>query len=53
VHSIEISYEDAQKLERLKDKRVNATGKLTHKHGVETGDRPVLEVSSIQESKTK
>jgi formylmethanofuran:tetrahydromethanopterin formyltransferase len=53
VHSIEIRYKDAQKLERLKDKRVNATGKLTHKHGVETGDRPVLEVSSIQESKTK
>ena len=53
VHSIEISYQDAQKLEELKDKRVKATGKLTHKHGVETGDRPVLEVSSIQESKTK
>jgi hypothetical protein len=53
VHSIEISYKDAQKLERLKDKRVKATGELTHKHGVETGDRPVLEVSSIKESKAK
>jgi formylmethanofuran:tetrahydromethanopterin formyltransferase len=53
VHSIEISYKDAQKLEKLKDKRVIATGKLTHKHGVETGDRPVLDVSSIKESKTK
>ena len=53
VHSIEISYQDAQKLEKLKDKRVKATGKLTHKHVVETGDRPVLDVSSIKGSKTK
>jgi hypothetical protein len=53
VHSIEISYKDAPKLEKLKDKRVKATGKLTHQHGVETGDRPVLDVSSIKESKTK
>ena len=53
VHSIEISYKDAQNLEKLKDKRVKATGKLAHKHGVETGDRAVLEVSSIKESKAK
>jgi len=53
VHSIEISYKDAQKLEQLANKRVKATGKLTHKHGVETGDRAVLEVSSIKESKSK
>jgi formylmethanofuran:tetrahydromethanopterin formyltransferase len=53
VHSIEISYKDAQKLETLKDKRVKATGKLTHNHGVETGDRAVLEVSSIKENKAK
>jgi hypothetical protein len=37
----------------MKDKRVKATGELTHKHGVETGNRPVLEVSSIKESKAK
>jgi hypothetical protein len=43
----------AQKLEKLKDKRVKATGKLTYNHGVETGDRGVLEVSSIKESKAK
>ena len=53
AHSIEISYKDAQKLEQLANKRVKATGKLTHKHGVETGDRTVLEVSSIKESKAK
>lgn len=51
VHSIEISYKDAQKLETLKDKRVKATGKITHKHGVETGERAVLEVGSIKETK--
>lgn len=53
VHSIEISYKDAQKLEQLANKRVKATGKLTHKQGVETGERPVLEVSSIKEIKAK
>ncbi len=53
VHSIEISYKDAKKLEQLANKRVKATGKLSHKHGVETGDRAVLEVSSIKEIKSK
>lgn len=53
VHSIEITYKDAQKLTKLENKRVKATGMLTHHRGVETGDRPVLEVSSIKESKSK
>lgn len=53
VHSIEITYQDAQKLAKLENKRVQATGQLTHHHGAETGDRPVLEVSSIKESKAK
>jgi hypothetical protein len=53
IHSIEISYKDAQKLAQLENKRVKATGKLTHKHGVETVDRAVLEISSIKESKAK
>ena len=53
AHSIEISYKDAQKLEQLANKRVKATGKLAHKHGVETGERAVLEVSSIKEIKSK
>jgi formylmethanofuran:tetrahydromethanopterin formyltransferase len=53
VHSIEISYKDAQKLEQLANKRVKAAGKLTHKHGIETGERAVLEVSSIKETKSK
>lgn len=53
VHSIEVSYKDPEKLAQLENKRVKATGKLTHKHGVETGDRTVLEISSIKESKTK
>jgi hypothetical protein len=51
--SIEISYKDAQKLEKLANQRVKATGNLTHHHGVETGDRAVLEVSSIKERKAK
>jgi len=53
AHSIEITYKDARKLAKLENKRVRAAGKLAHHHGVETGDRPVLDVSSIKESPTK
>jgi hypothetical protein len=50
VNSIEIGYHDAGKLERLANKHVKARGRLSHRHGVETGDRTVLEVSSINET---
>ena len=49
VKSVEIDYKGPKKLEDLKDKRVKASGKIAHRHGVETGDRIVLEVSSIRE----
>jgi hypothetical protein len=48
--SIEISYPKTKKLERLEKEHVVATGTLTHRHGVETGDRPVLEVSYLKKS---
>jgi heat shock protein HslJ len=51
VSSIEVAYRKGKTLERLADKRVKATGKLSHRHGVETGDRSVLEISSIVEIK--
>jgi heat shock protein HslJ len=46
--SIEVSYPDNETLEKLADKYVKAKGKLSHHHGVETGDRLVLEVASIK-----
>ena len=49
VKSVEIDYKGPKKLEDLKDKRVKASGKIARRHGVETGDRIVLEVSSIRE----
>lgn len=52
VNSIQVSYRKTGKLEKLANKRVTATGKLTHRQGVETGEQPVLEVSSIKEAKT-
>jgi heat shock protein HslJ len=52
LHSIQIRYGTTARLEKLANKQVTATGKLTHFHGVETGDQPVLEVSSIKEVKT-
>jgi hypothetical protein len=48
LHSVEISYPKSSKLEKLSGKKVKAVGKMTHRQGVETGDRMVLEVSSIK-----
>ena len=53
VHSIEIQSQDMSRLESLQDKRVKATGKIVRRHGVETGNRAILEVSSIREIKAK
>jgi heat shock protein HslJ len=49
--SIEVDYHKTAKLEKLENHRVRASGKLGHRHGVETGDRPVLVVSSIKQIK--
>ena len=48
VDSIEVAYPETKKFEKLENKRVKARGRLSHRHGVETGDRPVLDVSSIK-----
>jgi heat shock protein HslJ len=50
VTSIQVSYRKTAKLEKLGNKRVRATGKLGHRHGVETGKQPVLDISSINEA---
>jgi heat shock protein HslJ len=50
VNSIQVSYPKTDKLEKLKDKRVSATGKLVRRQGVETGEQAVLELSSIKEA---
>jgi heat shock protein HslJ len=49
VNSVEVSYADGEMLGKLADKRVEARGKITHRHGVERADWPVLEITSIQE----
>jgi len=51
VTSIQVSDRKTGELEKLENKRVRAKGQLTHRHGVETGEQPVLEVSSIKEAK--
>jgi hypothetical protein len=51
VDALEIDYPKTKKLEKLENKEVKASGKLTHRHGVETGERLVFEVGSIQEVK--
>ena len=51
VHSLQVSYSNSSKLEKLENKQVKASGKLGHKQGVETGQQPVLEISSIKEGK--
>jgi hypothetical protein len=51
VDALEIDYPKTKKLEKLENKEVKASGKITHRHGVETGERLVFEVGSIQEVK--
>jgi hypothetical protein len=53
VNSIEVDSHDIEKLKKLENKRVRASGKLSHRHGVETGNRSILDVSSIGEFKAK
>ena len=49
VSSIEVESRDTKQLEALESKRVEVTGTIHHRHGVETGKRSVLSVSSIKE----
>jgi len=51
VDSLEVDYSNSERLEKLADKHVKATGTLSHRHGVETGERLVLVVSSMKEVK--
>jgi heat shock protein HslJ len=51
VGSIEVDDPNTGRLEKLADKHVKATGTLSHRHGVETGERLVLVVSSMKEVK--
>jgi hypothetical protein len=53
VHSIEIAYPKTEKLEKLANQHVRAKGKIGHRQGVETGDRIVLEVSSVKAAKNQ
>ena len=51
VHSIQVSYGETARLEEEVNKSVRAVGKLGQRAGVETGEQPVLIVSSIEEAK--
>ncbi len=53
VSSIEIVYLDSKKLGTLADKTVKVTGFLSNVTGIETGQRPVLNVTSIKPIKEK
>jgi hypothetical protein len=53
LHSIEVDYKKTSKLQKLENKRVSATGKMTHRKGVETGDRLVLEAVSVKEAEAQ
>jgi hypothetical protein len=47
VDSLEVDDSNSERLEKLADKHVKATGTLSHRKGVETGERLVLVVSSM------
>ena len=46
--SVQVSSSDTSTLESLENRRVTASGRLVHRHGVESGVQPVLEVTSIR-----
>jgi hypothetical protein len=50
---MEIVYVDTKKLEALENKTVKATGTLSNVTGIETGQRPVLNLTSIKQVKEK
>jgi hypothetical protein len=49
--SLEITYPKTKKLEKFENHYVDATGTVVHRHGAESGDRLVLEVSFLRKSK--
>jgi hypothetical protein len=49
--SIEVKFNDSKQAEKHENKRVKVSGTITQRHGVETGDVVVLEVSSIKGAK--
>jgi hypothetical protein len=53
LQSVEIDYANTEKLQKLENKMVKAKGTLTVRHTPERGDRQVLKVSSIKETKVK
>jgi len=52
LNLIQVSYPKTKKLEKLANKRVSATGTLGRQSGVETGEQPVLSISSIKEAES-
>jgi hypothetical protein len=50
VNSIEVDSRKTKRLEKLENKHVEATGLLSHRQGIETGERIVLVISSIKEA---
>lgn len=53
ISSLELKSSDTRKLESLEDRPVRATGILIYESGVETGRRPIFELSSIKPLKQK
>jgi heat shock protein HslJ len=52
MHAIEVEAE-GKNLDALNEKHVRVAGSVSHRQGVERGERTILAVSSIQEIKTK
>jgi hypothetical protein len=51
VTTLEVKFGDPKQAEKYENKRVKVRGTVTHRHGVETGDVMVLDVTSIKSLK--
>lgn len=52
VSSLQVRYRSASKLEKLENRQVRATGTLTQKQGVESGEQLILNIASLKETNT-
>lgn len=53
TRALEVVYPRTEKLEKLANQHIKAKGKIAHRTGVETGERTVLEASSIKRWRAK
>lgn len=53
IRSLEVESQDRESLNQLQNQRVKASGRIVHRHGIETGDRLILSLTSLMPMPSK